>query len=207
MGITWLESFSRSIARHAGEAVREEVLRGSENLGSRPTPSRRARWVRGAMDRLEALVDEETLRQIMIDACPHTYPRKRIERMRRLYGQSGSIDELLEAMYGDTSYGGTSYYDSPRGEGDTVYINKVPCNPKSYEKAENELDRKLAYCHCPWVRAALRTCEAVPPSFCHCSTSWDRQLWEGVLGRPVDVEVVKSLLKGDEHCIHAFRLP
>jgi predicted hydrocarbon binding protein len=56
------------------------------------------------------------------------------------------------------------------------------------------------------VRAALRMGEAVPPSFCHCSTSWDRQLWEGVLGRPVEVEVVKSLLKGDERCVHAFRL-
>jgi hypothetical protein len=35
--------------------------------------------------RLEA--DEETIKQIMIKTCPHTYPKKRIEKLKKQYKQ------------------------------------------------------------------------------------------------------------------------
>ena len=203
----WLEKFAESIANIASEAVKKEVMKGSEELGSRPTPSRRARWIKGAMERLDAMVDGTARKQIMIHTCPHTYPRKRIEKLRKQYRQLGNINALLEIMYNDKSYLGTSYYDCPQRQGNTVYITKVPRNPKSYQNAQTVLERKLAYCHCPWVRAALKTQEAVSPIFCYCSTSWDKQLWEGILGKPIEIEILESLLKGDSHCVHAFHLP
>jgi len=58
------------------------------------------------MERLDALVDEETRKQIMIKTCPHVYPRKRIEKLRKQYEQLGSVDKLLEIVYNDKSYGG-----------------------------------------------------------------------------------------------------
>jgi hypothetical protein len=204
---SWLERFAESIADVVGEAVKKEVLEGSEKLGSRSTPSQRAKWIRGAMERLGASVDEEAKKEIMINICPHTYPRKRIEKLKKQYKQLGSIDKLLEIMCNDKSYEGTSYYDNPQRKENTIYITKVPCNPKSYKKAQDEHERKLAYCHCPWGRAALKTHEAVSPIFCYCSISWDKQLWEGILERPIRVEIVKSLLNGDDYCVHAFHLP
>ena len=167
MGISWLERFAKSVADIAGESVKKDVMKGNEKLGARPNPSQRAKWIKGAMERLDALVDEETRKRIMINTCPHTYPRKRIEELRKQYKQLGSIDKLLEIMYNDKSYRGTSYYDCPQRKGNTVYITKVPCNHKSHEKAQTELERKLTYCHCPWARAALKTREKVSPTFCY----------------------------------------
>lgn len=207
MGMRWLEKFSKSIADLAGEAVKKDVMKGNERLGAHPTPAQRAKWIKGAMERLDALVDEETRKQIMIDTCPHTYPRGRIEKLRKQYKQLGSLDKLLEIMYNDKSYGGTSYYDCPQRKGPTVNITKVPRNPKSHQEAKTALERKLAYCHCPWIRAALKVQETVSPIFCYCSVSWDKQLWEGVLEKPVKIEILKSLLKGDDRCVHAFHLP
>ncbi len=205
--MNWLERFAKSIGDLAGKSVRSEVMKGSEKLGPRSTPSCRAKWIKGAMDRLNARVDEETRKQIMINTCPHTYPRKRIEKLRKQYKRLGDIDKLLEIMYNDKSYAGTSYYDCPQRKGSTVYITKVPRDPKAHEKAQTELERKLTYCHCPWTRAALKTSTAISPTFCYCSVSWDKQLWEGILERPVEVDVVESLLKGDDRCVHAFHLP
>lgn len=207
MGMRWLERFAKSIADLAGEVVKKDVMKGHHELRSRSTPSQRAKWIKGAIERLDALVDEETRKQIMINTCPHTYPRGRIEKLRKQYKQLGSLDKLLEVMYNDKSYGGASYYDCPQRKGNTVYITKVPCNPKSHQEARTELERKLAYCHCHWMRAAIKVQETVSPVFCYCSVSWDKQLWEGILETPVEVEILKSLLKGDDHCVHAFHLP
>jgi hypothetical protein len=90
--MSWLERFAKNVADIAGESVRKAVLKGSEKLGAHPIPSERAKWIEGAMERLDALVDEEVRKRIMISTCPHTYPRKRIEKLRELYKQSGSID-------------------------------------------------------------------------------------------------------------------
>ncbi|UCG45562.1 MAG: hypothetical protein JSV58_01915, partial [Candidatus Bathyarchaeota archaeon] len=146
-------------------------------------------------------------KEIMIRTCPHRYPKKRIKKLRTQYQQSGNIDKLLEIMYNDKSYGGTSYYDNPQRRGNTIYITKVPCNPKAHSQSKTELEKKLTYCHCPWIRAALKTQETVSPLFCYCSLSWDKQLWEGILEKPVEVEILRSLLKGDDCCVHVLRLP
>ena len=44
-------------------------------------------------------------------------------------------------------------------------------------------------------------------TFCYCSAGWERQQWEGAIGQPVRVDVVKSLLKGDDLCEFAIHLP
>ena len=207
MAMSWVERFAKNVAAFAGEAVRTEVMQGSEALGDRPTPGRRARWIKSAMDRLDALVDEDIRKQIMIRTCPHTYPKQRIATLRKQYRQLGSLDKLLDLMYRDTSYGGTSYYDCPQRKGNVIYITKVPCRPKAHATAQTDLERRLTYCHCPWARAALKTKEPVSATFCYCSAAWDKQLWEGILERPVKIEIVESLLKGDRRCVHAFQLP
>jgi len=47
----------------------------------------------------------------------------------------------------------------------------------------------------------------MPPTFCYCGAGWYRQQWEGAVGKPVQIEIVDSLLKGDDRCTFAIRLP
>jgi predicted hydrocarbon binding protein len=44
-------------------------------------------------------------------------------------------------------------------------------------------------------------------TFCFCGAGWFRQQWEGAIGKPVRIEVVKSVLKGDDVCQFAIHLP
>jgi hypothetical protein len=57
------------------------------------------------------------------------------------------------------------------------------------------------------ARGALATHEKVSPTFCYCPVLGDKQLWEGILKKLVKVEIVKSLLNGDNDCVHVFHLP
>jgi predicted hydrocarbon binding protein len=42
---------------------------------------------------------------------------------------------------------------------------------------------------------------------CFCGSGWYDQLWEGILGKPVEIEVLQSILKGDDCCTFAITLP
>ncbi|MBN1813632.1 MAG: hypothetical protein JXA14_17465 [Anaerolineae bacterium] len=40
----------------------------------------------------------------------------------------------------------------------------------------------------------------VPHSYCYCSAGWVKEMFEQALGRPVEVELEASVLRGDEAC-------
>ncbi|MCW3993226.1 MAG: hypothetical protein NWE85_01495 [Candidatus Bathyarchaeota archaeon] len=203
----WIERFTESIDHFAGETVRKEVMEASGKLRSGSSPARKAEWIRKAMDKLEASVDKETIKKIMIATCPHTYPKRRIQKLKERYKKLGNIDKLLEIMRNDRSYKGASYYDYPIRKGNTIYMTKVPYDPKTHKDAKTRQEEQLAYCHCPWIKAAITANEKVTPLFCYCSASWDKQLLEGILEKSVKAELVKCLLRGDDCCTHAFHLP
>jgi len=205
--VKWIEKFTESIDHFAGETVRKEVMEASGKLRSGSSNTQKAEWIRKAMEKLEASVDREIIKKIMIATCPHIYSRRRIQKLKERYKKLGNIDKLLEIMRNDRSYKGASYYDYPTRKGDTIYMSKVPYNPQMHKNAKTEQERQLAYCHCPWIKAAITANEKVTPLFCYCSASWDKQLLEGVLEKKVKAELVKCLLKGDDCCTHAFHLP
>ncbi len=49
--------------------------------------------------------------------------------------------------------------------------------------------------------------EMIPVIFCTCGGSWHVTLWEGIIGEPVKVELVESVLRGADCCAFRIRLP
>jgi len=111
-----------------------------------------------------------------------------------------AVDAVREFMGRDPGWG-----ERPRREGNVIFSSKNPRDPGGYEKASNEGARRKAYCYCPLVRGHLDA--GMPVAFCYCGAGWYRQQWEGAIGKPVTIEIVKSILKGDDRCEFAIRLP
>lgn len=64
------------------------------------------------------------------------------------------------------------------------------------------VDKKSAACGCPLVKQ--------PPfsgdTLCNCSRGFQKELYSQVTGRPVEVEVDRAILRGDDHCEFSVRL-
>ncbi|UCE09653.1 MAG: hypothetical protein JSW61_11855 [Candidatus Thorarchaeota archaeon] len=203
----WFRRFVERLDRHTNMEVRSSIAKGWDQLPSgagKSAKEQRTIWIKSAMDRLDSLCDDKTRNEIMVETCPHTYPKTRIKKMRAEFKRTGNLDDLIEVMRKDKSWGGGSFYDYPTREGNIVYVTKVPYDPKAFEKATTDEERRLAYCHCSLVK---RSKEQISPTFCCCSGGWVKQLWEGILEQPVEVELTESLLKGDDRCTHAVHLP
>jgi len=57
-------------------------------------------------------------------------------------------------------------------------------------------------CLCPMVE--VQSAGRISPTFCHCSVGYVREMHERMLGGPVQVELVDSVLRGGKRC--RFRL-
>jgi hypothetical protein len=205
--MTWLKKFRTSLETYTEEEVKKRVMEGSEEINLRSQGKTKTRWVKGAMDKLDELVDEETRKKILLSCCD-VFPKTRIKPLRDEYLETGSIDAVLERMHKDSSWGGLSYYEYPTRKGNTIYVTKNPYNPQKYEQTEDKNKKKYYYCHCGLVKASLKVQDIkISPTFCYCGAGWYKTLWEGILEKPIEIEVLQSVIQGDDCCEFAIHLP
>lgn len=96
-------------------------------------------------------------------------------------------------------------YPGECSAGRTLYSSKKPRDPAKFEAATSKAEKARAYCFCPIIRNHLDG--GMPTTFCYCGAGWYRQQWEGAVGKPVRIEIVESLLQGDDRCTFAIHLP
>lgn len=204
----WLDNLAKGTTNLAGEQARKAVMGGPEIIAYDSSPSEITEWIHGAMGRLDEVAPDEAIRKAIMAGCSHHFPDERIEEMRVEYERLGNIDELLVVMRMDKTVNGLSWYEQQVRVGDTLYVTKDPYDQEGYMNATDPDEKRAAYCHCAFVKEAIRTGEPdIPLTHCFCGAGWYNQLWEGVFGQPIRVDIVRSILKGDDSCTFAIHLP
>lgn len=86
-------------------------------------------------------------------------------------------------------------------QGDWLYTTKIPYDPDRYLNSSDPVERRYLACHCPFVREAIRAgTPTISDQWCSCSAGFSKHPYEVILGRPLKVETVASVLRGDEIC-------
>jgi hypothetical protein len=196
----WGDRLRKNIVRVLNPSAERNIMKGSDNLFRLDSmKEERVAWLKGAIERLDNIADPEQKYEIL-SCCAHEFSDIRIAQLRDIYEKTGSVDEVLEFMNKDYDW-----YEAPLREGDIVYTTKIPYNRKAYEEAKTRDEKRRSYCHCGMVREYLDS--GISPTFCNCSAGWYRQQWEGILGKKVKIDILKSLVRGDDTCQFAIHLP
>jgi hypothetical protein len=220
----WLAKFAGCLERSAGKAIRDQVMEGSKDLTSGSNRKELVAWTRQAMERLEVLAGEQAAQEIMT-GCACQYPKDDLREIRQAYQASGDVDvahqmlqdrfevflrqalALDESLIQEVVHRGWGLAGIRQGS--SIIATKIPKSGYLTEYL-NEPDpdiRRQYYCHCPRVRDALQNSERLPATYCYCGAGFYRGIWEEILQQPVQVELLESVLQGDEVCKVAVHLP
>ncbi|MFX1316166.1 MAG: hypothetical protein ACFE9T_09905 [Promethearchaeota archaeon] len=196
----WDDRLKKNLDRVLGKKVRKEVMEGREDLFNlESSMDSRAQWIKNVMARIDKVSNNNQKYEIL-SKCAHDFSQKRIDKLKAIYEKNNNIDEVLKEMHKDYTW-----YENPIRKGNIIYVDKIPYNQDGYKKAESTEEKRRNYCHCPLVREHFDS--GISPTFCNCSAGWYRQQWEGILGIPIQIDVLKSLVKGDDYCKFAIHLP
>ena len=133
--------------------------------------SRGEKWLCDFISGLDKSVDNEKLKQALEDCGRNCQSTSTIKKAKAIYERSKDIDAFLTEF-------GTTYKHLHR-EKDGVYI--------TYPR-----------CYCPRVNKIPQS--LMPAIYCNCSVGWAKALFEGALGKSVDVKLEKSIIAGDNEC-------
>ena len=219
----WLTKFSTLLDEVAGEEIREKVMKGSASLSSAAQRDEVIHWTQLAMKRLDTLVDEARRRAILT-GCACRYPVSALRGARKAFEESGGIDpahrtlqEQFEAFLRETLELDEEFVEdvANRGwgsagvkEGSNIIATKIPKsgNLIEYLCEEDPSKKRQLYCHCPRVRDALKLSVSISPTYCYCGGGFYKGIWDEILQQPVEVELLESVLQGDEVCKFAVFL-
>ena len=199
----WDRLLAAGVENTLGPAARDQVMAGIEQITPESSLEAYTGWIREAMDRLDALTDDPVKKYQILSCCAHVFPGERIAHLRAIYEQRHQVDDVLREMYKDPAW-----YEDPVRKGNVIYMRKVPYDPEGYAKGTTPAERRKAYCHCGFVRPYL---DEVPsklsPTFCWCGSGWYKRLWEDILGQPIQIDHVETLIKGNDQCTLTITLP
>jgi hypothetical protein len=219
----WQEKLSRGIGERAGERARDLVLEGGAELNAASTARERLAWTCRALECLEEFADLKT-RQEILAGCHCSYPVEDLLNVKMAYRVTEDLDQALAALQekfvkflreGLELEGELVESILERGwglagvrEGKTIIATKIPKSAyiRDYFKEEDPLKRRRLYCHCPRVREELGSEPGLPLEYCYCGAGYYQGIWEEILGQPVEVEVLESVLGGDEVCTIAVHI-
>jgi len=128
-------------------------------------------WISCLIAGLDEFGDEQTTVKVLEQCGRQCQSKSLVKKARDIYRTSKCMDEFLNKF--------EKVYRHLQREGDYVYI--------VYPK-----------CYCSFVNKILSG--KLSATYCNCSRGWVKELFEGALGKPVEVILEKSIVKGDGQC-------
>ncbi len=128
------------------------------------------KWLVTILDGLDKEVDEKSRERILEGCGRACLPRSFIKKVKRIQSATSSEEEFLQELM--------KHWKHLKNEDGQLYV--------VYDK-----------CYCPMMKSYSGR---LSHSFCNCSRGWIKELFESALQRSIDVDLEKSIKRGDEIC-------
>jgi hypothetical protein len=189
--VDMIKELGKTVERIAGKTASKLVMQGSDLVTKATSKDDIALWVQDALRRMDATIGEEKRIQIMEHCgrnCASVNTRV-IESAIKRRKKFKDLDLFLEAEQQKPMKG-----TRLRREGTILYQYYTP-----------HAFTPQMRCYCSLLRG-LPEDTTVSQTYCHCSKAFVQTLWEGVLERPIKVELLQSVISGDSECKFAIHL-
>ena len=163
--------FAKILKKEVPEDLFLKLLKDSENFSSFSS-SKKAEWWKNTIIRMENELGTERTKEIMAICGSKCCGLGHRKTVRKKFEESDSMEEFLK---------------------------KISAKDVTYKLIDkNIILVEYLRCFCGLVKA---TKTAFPNmTYCQCSAEFNRQYFSSAFDKPVKVEVVKSIITGDDIC-------
>lgn len=185
-----IPELAQQLEKLAGEEIAARVMAGSERITTTAKPEKAALWLKEAIDRLESLVDPATREQVLLSCGEHCalihHAGSKASARRRKFA---TLEAFLAAEQEHPPFGSRLVW-SGGNEVQQFYIPRTIKRP--------------VRCYCGLLRRLPEDVN-VSPTYCDCSRGFVQHIWQAIVGRPVQVELVGSCASGAAECQFVIR--
>ena len=163
--------FAKIIEKEVSKEMMIKILQDSDKYNSY-SPSKKAEWWKDVIIRMEKELGTEKTKEILNICGSKCCGQGHRKTVRKKFEDSNSIEEFL---------------------------NKISINGVTYELVDkNTIVAEYQRCFCGQVKGT----KAIFPNmtYCQCGTEFNRHYFSSAFAKPVEVELIKSVISGSDCC-------
>lgn len=89
-----------------------------------------------------------------------------------------------------------------------ILWTKIPYDAQAWLLEKDRDKRRYYACHCPMAREVLNIQgERIPRDWCNCTSGYIQQRFNAIFGEKVQVDLLETVLDGDDRCRFAIHVP
>lgn len=168
-----IDTFVNSLKPYAGQDEISKLIESCSQLRSDSNPEKKATFVKCLMDNFDKQFPEDVRVKVMENCGRSCIGNSIIQAAKRVKKNAKSLDELVNCLNKHHIGGGKLRLDD----------NKICA---VYER-----------CYCGMVS---KTKEKFSSTYCNCSRGWFLELFEKLFEKPINVDLVESIIQGAKTC-------
>lgn len=168
-----IDNFQENMGRLPKSVSRKKILLMCDAFREMTTPKNKTIAIKAIMDLLDQTLKADKRNELMQAGGRSCICASTLKKAIRLQKQATSADNLVELLNANHIGGGFL-----RRKGNVIYAEYHRCYCGSVSKTKTKFS----------------------PTYCQCSCGWYRQLFETILGKPVKVELLGSIIQGNSKC-------
>jgi hypothetical protein len=163
----------------------DQIMEGGEGVLRKTSPEKKADWMRGAMFRMNKLLDIDTRRAVR-EGCACSLGGKRLKTSKGIAADNASLEDRIKAA--DEAH----------------YVGSIGMRENGEILAQVDMQKTVPY-HCYCLPQAK---EPLPITYCFCCGGHVKHHLQIALGRKLDCTTLSSALSsgGKKPCTFSFRI-
>jgi hypothetical protein len=170
----WIERFGTLVDNQLGEEIKKKVLVQCISCQKISNDKEMAKYVKEVMIQFDQEVPDSEKRYGVMEAmgniCFHNFFGKIAEDIKK------KSDGIVELIHNINKMSGGEYF----------------------KLEDNKIYAKFNLCLCQV--GVKETEEPIPKTYCNCSLGWMKGLFNTLLDKPFDVEMLDSIVSGGKSC-------
>ena len=133
----------------------------------------------------------------------HDDVQKLVDLLREAEAEGRVDDELISMLECRGRASNSATYDkkakaaAKNAQTDEEFLDNLAKTVRVLKREGDAVYMMYPECYCHHLKGFEGD---VPHSYCYCSAGWVKEMFEQALGRPVEVKVETTVLRGDEAC-------
>ncbi len=231
-GIGVIENIQKRTENFEGKEKLEEIFDGLEKPPLGTTPEDFPEYTEELMKRLGNCLPKDKYRKILA-GNNHGVPETAFSEEKELFEASESLEKYLKERHDRKVAELQKHCDEEKVwyeqiitqeivdyvksnqeilsavvDGSVMLNTKIPYATKEFMEAEDPKMKRYYTCHCPFAREAIIKGDTdIPLDWCYCSGGFQKFGYDVIFGEETEVEVLESVLTGDERCRFAIKIP
>lgn len=205
----WLHKLKTGLKNIGKEELFDKLLAAKEN-------ETMISWSKKLMQKLSEELSQQEIENVMCE-CACRRPKDDMLELQKEYAKTADIKSIHQKMQKTFEKFIKEYKQlsdeqidminelgmgmAGKLENNVITVSKIPKEFHKYFATEDEKMKKYYYCHCPRIREVLLSEEkSIDVNYCYCGAGFYKDIWEFILQKPVKVELIESIMQGNDVC-------